>query len=187
MLAKGLSKSADEAKKHVKPKEQEVEINATTKAGMAVTKHAALGTVAVASTVMDGLLSTACYLGKEIGKEAATKKSAPGSAEGPPGASSKAGTAALAGGLAVFDALLKASDKLQTAAADETANMVGHKYGAAAGSVARDGLATAGAACELKDMVGKKAVGKLAAKGALYTAGGMMEGAAESNSKRSVT
>jgi hypothetical protein len=189
LLAKGLHKGADEAKKHVKPKEQEVEVSATTKIGMTATKHAAVGTVTVASAVMDGLLNTACYLGKEVGKEAVKKNgasAAPSSAE-PPSASSKAGKAALAGGLIVFDALLKASDSLQTAAADETANMVGHKYGAAAGSVARDGLATAGAACELKDLVGKKAVGKLAVKATAYTAAGMMEGAAESSSKRSLT
>jgi len=186
LLEKVLAKGGDEAKKHVKPKEKEVEISTTTQVGMAVTKHAALGTVAVASSVMDGLLECACYLGKEAGKEVAKRSDASGSAAEPPSSSSKAGQAALAGGLIVFDALLKASDRLQTAAADETAGIVGHKYGAAAGSVARDGLATAGAAFELQDLVGKKAVGKLAVKGAMYTAGGIVEGAAQSNSKRSL-
>merc|ERR1712194_51195 len=96
----------------------------------------------------------------------------PGAKKGP-----SAGGAALATGLQVVDALIKASDLLAKTSADETAAVVGHKYGKDAGQAARDGMAVGGDVLAISDMCGKKAVGKLAAKGAMYTVGGVVEGA----------
>lgn len=123
--------------------------------------------------VMDCLLNSALTLEKEVGKDVGPDIKVP---QGKESKASKAGKSALFGTLQVFDTLLKVSDQLAPDATDETAATAGHTHGKDVGVTARQRMSVGGDIFEIKDMVGKKAVGKLAAKGAMYIANGIVEG-----------
>mmetsp|Transcript_62721 Transcript_62721/g.176889 ORF Transcript_62721/g.176889 Transcript_62721/m.176889 type:complete len:444 (+) Transcript_62721:94-1425(+) len=178
IAARGLSKALKKtgaATRNNMTQREDVKVNAGTKAALAGTQVATRTTVKVAGTVVEGLLNTAMYIGKEVGKDVGPEVKTPAKES----KTVKAGKAAIMGSLTVFDALLKASDQLAGDAADETAAIAGKRYGTDVAEVTRKGLAVGGDVLEIKDMVGKKAVGKLAAKGAMYTAQGMVAGAVE--------
>lgn len=172
-LSKGIAKTGEAARNNV-GETKEVKVSQKTQMAVSGLRMGTQATVKVSGKVIDGLMTTAVELGKqagkEAGKEAAKRSGATGSAgntnaadEKPSGAL-RVGKAGFLAGAQVFDALLKAGDKLSSEAADEAGYYVGAKYGADAGVVARDAMGITNDVLELQNLVGKKAVGKLAAK-----------------------
>eukprot|EP00418_Pyrodinium_bahamense_P066566 CAMPEP_0179084602 /NCGR_PEP_ID=MMETSP0796-20121207/38269_1 /TAXON_ID=73915 /ORGANISM="Pyrodinium bahamense, Strain pbaha01" /LENGTH=368 /DNA_ID=CAMNT_0020782027 /DNA_START=60 /DNA_END=1163 /DNA_ORIENTATION=- len=176
-LSTGIKKGAGVAKTHV-GEAKEVQVGVGTQMAVSGARAGTQAAVKVSGLVIDGLMSTAAELGKQVGQEAAKKSNATSAAgsEKPAGAKEhgaiRLGKATFLAGAQIFDALATAGDRLATDAADEAAGVVSAKYGKDAGKVARDGMGITGDVLELKDLVGKKAVGKLAAKAAMYTASG---------------
>lgn len=93
------------------------------------------------------------------------------------GAVKRVGKAAGLAGLQLFTALITAGDSIVEETIEETAAVVGHRYGQEAGDAARDGLEVARDVNKVKNMVGKRAVVRMGQKAALYTARGLVEGA----------
>lgn len=181
-LSLGIRKGGEAGKRGVTPAKP-VEVGAGTQMAVAGARVGTQAAVKVSGVVLDGLMSTALELGKQAGKEMGKRSNANSNTNTVSGSQKehgavRLGKAGFLAGAQVFDALLSAGDRLATEAADETAGVVGAKYGEGAGKVARDGLGIAGDLRELHGLVGKKAVGKLAAKAALYSAQGLAQGAA---------
>lgn len=173
-MSAGIAKGGDLLRHAIGKSEQEVQVGMATKASVASAKVLSKSTVAVATAVTDALMDTALMLGQEVSKVSKGE----GSPEPPvkDGKMTKLGKAAGVAGLEVFASLFSAGDRILDETVDQTANTVGHRYGKDAGGVALDGLKAARNITKVKDMVGKKAITRLAAKGAMYTAQGMIQG-----------
>jgi len=184
-LSTGIKKGGEAARRNV-GETKEVQISPSTQAAVAGARIGTQACVKVSGKLIDGLMSTAVELGKqggkELGKEAAKRNGATSAgttnADEKESGALRVGKAGFLAGAQVFDALLKAGDKLSSEAADEAGYYVGAKYGANAGMVTRDAMGITNDVLELQNLVGKKAVGKLAAKAAMYSAQGLAEGAA---------
>merc|ERR1740129_472347 len=111
-------------------------------------------------------------LGEEVKKATQTEENK--ASPKPDGQIMKVGKAAGMAGLQVYASLMKAGDRLVDEATHETAQTVGHRYGQDASEVAREGLGVAKDIKDVSNMVGKKAVKRLAARGAMYTAKGLI-------------
>merc|ERR1719367_713156 len=112
-------------------------------------------------------------LGEEVKKATQTEEDKANPK--PDGHIMKVSKAAGMAGLQVYASLMKAGDRLVDEATHETAQTVGHRYGQDAGEVTREGLGVAKDIKDVTNMVGKKAVKRLAARGAMYTAKGLMD------------
>jgi len=167
-LSRGIHRGGDAARAragHAK----EVKVGQATKARVAGVRRVTGEAVLVAGSVVDGLMDTAAKLGQEAGAKVGPMRG-PASKEG---AAMKVGVAVGMAGLQVFDSLAKAGDRLLAESCDETAAVVGQRYGKDAGEVARDGL---GAVLDAKQVCELLAVEELVAKASLYTAKGLLEG-----------
>lgn len=170
-----IAKGGEVARSKIGKVEKEVEVGHGTTVAVAGAKFITGTTLAVATAVTDGLMDTAIMLGEEVSK--ATKKNKEGTRNHTPeGKLVKLSKAAGVAGLQVFDSLSQAGDRLLDEACNETAAVVGHRYGKDASHVAREGMHIAKDVKDVSDMLGKKAVKRLAAKGAMYTAKGIIDG-----------
>merc|ERR1712012_1218870 len=88
----------------------------------------------------------------------------------------KLGRAAGVAGFQVFESLVKAGDRLMDEAVHETAQVVGHRYGKDASDLAREGMGIAKDVTGVGIVVGNKVVRRLASKGTMYTARGLIAG-----------
>jgi len=173
LVTQGLSSGGALARSKIGKKEQETQLGDVTKVSVSSAKFVTGSTVAVATAVVDGLMDTALLLGQEIGKAAGTSPKDPAQKEK---SVVRVGKAAGVAGLQVFEQLVNAGDRIVDTACEETAATVAHRYGKDAGDVTRDGLSVGRDVKTLNDMVGKKALKRLAQKGAMYTAKGMITG-----------
>merc|ERR1719469_679170 len=155
-------------------KEEETQVGEIAKVSVSSARFLTGSTVAVATAVTEGLLDTALLLGEEVGK--ATGMSGQADPNKKAGSVKRVGMAAGVAGLQVFESLVNAGDRILEKTCDETSATVGHQYGQDAGEVTREGLTVGRDIKTLNDMIGKKAALRLAKKGAMYTAKGMIAG-----------
>jgi len=173
-MSAGIAKGGEAARSKISKGEQDVEIGHGTAVAVSGAKFVTGGTVAVATAVTDTLMDTALMLGEQV-RSSTNKHNEDGQPQ-PDSTLMKVTKASGMAGLQVFDALMQAGDRLLDEACDETSKTVGHRYGQEAERVAHEGLGIAKDVKQVNDLVGKKAVKRLAAKGAMYTAKGMLNG-----------
>jgi len=180
-VSRGIRSGGDLARSKVPKRAEEVQVSETAKVGITGARLVSGGAVAITGAVVDGLMDAALILGQEVGSLGANNNSTDATNASneakEEGAVRRVGRAAGIASLQVFSSLITAGDRIVDETVEETAALVNHRYGQAAGDAARDGLEVARDVQKVKNVMGKKAIVRIGQKAALYTARGLVEGA----------
>jgi len=178
-ISHGIRSGGTLARSKVTKRAEDVQISETAKVGITGARLVSGGAVAITGAVVDGLMDMALVLGQEVGSAGGNSNidDAKATNEAKEGAVKRLGRAAGIAGLQVFTALITAGDRIVDETIEETAAIVGHRYGQEAGDAARDGMEVARDVNKVKNMIGKKAIVRMGQKAAMYTARGLVEGA----------
>jgi len=165
---KGIRKGVEVAKKKVKPKDEATKVSDKTKARVEKAKQASGMAVQVSSAMLKGAMETANQLSDQLNgplSEYLEKKGLKtGKPDGPKAAAAKnVGKQSVKVAIELYIAMKEASVQLMGEVLDAGAELVDHRYGADAGSVAKDASGAGKNALKAASNVGglgMKAVGK---------------------------